>query len=109
MKFTLYNELVNQIIPLTITFSFKDIDIDYSREDININSFSNILNKSHPVTAINLLRSFKFYYKMFVGLFLKDNEYLLKDPNSNIFFLSHKQILKELEQNIATFENKILH
>ncbi|ASP28007.1 hypothetical protein SCORR_v1c02330 [Spiroplasma corruscae] len=109
MKIPMYKEIFNQIIPLTINYSLKELDINCYDFNWSIDEFADLLEELHPVTATSLLKAFKFYYNLLLKQFISANKENFTNRNINVLMMNHLTIMTDIDNSITTFEAKVRH
>ncbi|ALD66687.1 hypothetical protein [Spiroplasma cantharicola] len=103
------NEISKKIIPLSALNSLNENGYNFFINEVDERTFYEIVEKSDPITSINLLRSFYLYYKIYL------NKYLIKPLKlSNSEYLDEVitreiNLKQKLDRIIKSLERKIIH
>ncbi|QHX36867.1 hypothetical protein [Spiroplasma sp. BIUS-1] len=102
-------EISKRIIPLSSINSLNENGFNIFSYEMDEKTFYDIVEKSDPVTSVNLLRSFYLYYRIYL------NKYFIKPlmekncPSLSEVLENEKNLKFKVDRIISSLERKIIH
>ncbi|WP_342275192.1 hypothetical protein [Spiroplasma endosymbiont of Cantharis lateralis] len=103
------NEISKNIIPLSALNSLNENGYHFFINEVDEKTFYEIVEKSDPLTSVNLLRSFYMYYRIYLNKYFIRPLKLSNSPSLNEVLTNEINLKQKLDRIIKSLERKITH
>ncbi|WP_339020474.1 hypothetical protein [Spiroplasma endosymbiont of Atherix ibis] len=102
-------EISQRIIPLSALNSLNENGFNSISYEIDEKTFYEIVENSDPWLSVNLLRSFYFYYKIYLNKYFIKPLIFKKSSSINEILENERNLKIKIDKIINFLERKIIH
>ncbi|AUB31881.1 hypothetical protein [Spiroplasma floricola] len=102
-------DISERIIPLSAINSLNENGFNTFSYEIDEKTFYEIVQNSDPWLSVSLLRSFYFYYKIYLNKYFIKPLILRKSPSMQEVLENERKLKMKIDKIINILEKQIIH